>query len=70
MEALLYIIVKYEKLRSEVWKVCILDQSLRRNEVEFIDPSNRRVVGEAAAALWCLDQPLYSVWSFTLRRRV
>lgn len=44
------------------WKVCILDQALRRSQVEFIDPSNRRVFGEAAALLWCLDQPLHTAF--------
>lgn len=33
---------------------------LRRNQVEFIDLGNRRVVGEAAALLQWLDQPLYT----------
>lgn len=35
---------------------------MRRSQVEFIDPSNRRVFGEAAALLWCLDQPLHTVF--------
>lgn len=33
---------------------------LRGSQVEFIDPSSRRVVGEAAALLQRGDQPLYT----------